>query len=248
MPPRRYRNQQSGIIRTGPYVGRPQRQPTDRTRALALEQVRNLVNGFKFARRPLGRPLNSFVTITWRKTPLFSDTNCSALQTKVFACLSRYLKRHDIAVAFVWTRERVRGVGLHTHALVHLGPKPVPVGFGLRDYLGTKFQFASDGIDIKPQVGALPYLLKGFDRRAFKYSGFEAQNIGAALGIKDCGPQGVITIKRAGCSRSIDAAARKRAGWSELRSFDDLHAVLGREFRGKRANRLVRIGQRQQRQ
>lgn len=237
------------IIRTGPYAGLPRRQPTDRTTAIALPQARNLINAASFARRQ-GWPLNTSITITWPKTPLFTGANWAALQGRVFDFLGRYLKRRGIPVAFVWTRERARGMGPHTHCLLHLGPNPTAITFRLKAYLDRKFSFATRGVWIDAadtglgsgmQAGALRYALKGVDHAAFRYVGLERENIAGALGLRDRGPQGIIKIKRAGCSRTIDAATRRRAGWREWRSLDDLRSALDPKFRHERVQGLIRI-------
>ena len=76
------------------------------------------------------------------------------------------------------------------------------------------------------QAGLMRYCLKGLDHRDFHYSAYETDNIGDAIGIDHRGTQGIIEIKRAGVSQNISAAARKRAGWTELRSIEDLRSEL----------------------
>lgn len=240
------------IIRTGPYAGLPRRQPTDRTTAIALAQARNLINALRFARRQ-GWPLNAFLTITWRETLLFTGGNWPELQSQVFDCLGRYLQRRGIPVAFVWTRERARGMGAHTHGLLHLGANPNAIKLGLKTYLDKKFSFTPRGVRIYAakwglgsgmQAGSLRYLLKGIDYMAFRYEGRELQNIAEALGIENRRPQGRIMVKRTGCSRTVDAAARRQAGWRERRSLDDLRSEIDPKFQDQRFVRRIRIGQR----
>jgi hypothetical protein len=74
----------------------------------------------------------------------------------------------------------------------------------------------------------LVYCLKGFDHRAFRYVGVngDTENIGAALGIDHRGQQGFIDIKRCGTSQNVGPAARRKAGWTEIRGVDGLHRAL----------------------
>ena len=56
----------------------------------------------------------------------------------------------------------------------------------------------------------------------FRYVGYEKSNVGAELGIEDRGQQGIITVKRSGTSQNIGPAARKAAGWREVRRIHEL--------------------------
>lgn len=211
------------------------RRPTDRTRALTLEQVRALVNALTFARYT-GRPLNAMLTIAWQQSGLFTEADWAHLQTALVDRTVRHLQRRGIQTAFVWTRERVHGRGAHTHLLAYLGSQPARIAPELVDYLTSKFQFEQGGL--RPdmgdygahtpvmQAGLLRYVLKGYDHRAFIYAATETVNIGAALGIDHRGQQGIIDIKRAGTSQNIGAAARKRAEWAEIRDIAALTRAL----------------------
>ena len=236
-PSRRYRIRQEGVIRTGPFVGLRKRRPTDRSRALDLDHVRGAVNAAAFA-SSAGWPLSVQLTIAWELSEYFADEGWATLQTRLFNEMGRYLRRRGIEIAFVWTRERAPGRGAHTHAAVHLGGKPIDVAAGLLAYLTDKFSFAPGAVDISMgkfgamtpsrRAGIMLYLLKGIDHAAFRFTGNDGstENIGAALGIDHRGQQGHIAIKRAGVSQNVALAARKRAGWREVRDLEGLSRLL----------------------
>lgn len=229
----------SRVIRTGPYSGLPKRQTTDRSKYLAIDQVRQAVNAASFA-ETLSLPLNAQITIAWRHSPAFAadGSNWSKVQTKLFDRIVRYLMRHKITTAFVWTRERQRGRGPHTHVAIHLGQKPKQIRKELQTYITKTFDFEREGIDFQmgdfgaqtPEMraGILRYALKAIDHTDFRYTGngTETENIGQALGIEHRGSHGVINIKRSGISQNIGPAARKQGGWIELRDIASLARKL----------------------
>ncbi len=235
--PRRFRLHQSGVIRTGPLRGLSKRVPTEKRRALDLGQVRSVVNAAAFAERQ-GQPLNARLDITWRESPLFRTKTWQKLQGEVFDHMTRFLRRRGIRTAFVWVRERAEGKGAHSHAALHLGPRPKEVKADLVHYLTRKFRFSGKGIRIgmgaygahtpAMRAGILRYITKGIDHRAFRYTDMDGstENIGAALGIRHQGEQGIIEIKRCGTSQNIGPAARSKAGWTEIRGVDGLRRAL----------------------
>jgi hypothetical protein len=182
------------------------------------------------------------LTITWRQSARFIQSQWESywrtLQTALFDQLTKYLLRLGIRTALVWVRERVRGIGVHTHALVHLGPNPRALKAGLQAHLDRLFEFGPTGIHISMgeygaktvtmRAGALRYFCKGIDPAAFRYVGWsgETENIAAALGIRYQGPQGTIKIKRCGASQNIGPAARREAGWREIRDLFSLERLL----------------------
>jgi hypothetical protein len=78
------------------------------------------------------------------------------------------------------------------------------------------------------RAGALRYVCKGIDQAAYRYVGWsgETEYIAAALGILDKGPQGIIKIKRCGTSQNIGLAARREAGWREIRDLFSLERLF----------------------
>jgi len=178
------------------------------------------------------------LTIAWNRSASFAEGQWPALQTRLFDHLIRYLRCQGIPAAFVWVRERARGMGPHTHALVHLGRKPTAVWPRLRARLDHMFRFDPTGIDISMgahgaktatmRAGMLRYVCKGIDHAAFRYVGLdgETENIAAALGIRHRGQQGIVEIKRCGTSQNIGPAARRQAGWTEIRDIASLNRSL----------------------
>jgi hypothetical protein len=61
-----------------------------------------------------------------------------------------------------------------------------------------------------------------------RYTGVGAgtEGLAAALGLEHRKPQGVIDIKRCGTSQSLGRAARRRAGWREVRDLASLRRTL----------------------
>ena len=83
------------------------------------------------------------------------------------------------------------------------------------------------GMQTQPmRAGLLKYLAKGMNQRDFHYAGRETVNIMDFLGVEHRGTPLPVPIKREGCSETINAKARSRAGWTELRSMSELHAAL----------------------
>ena len=113
-------------------------------------------------------------------------------------------------------RERSRGVGRHTHILVHLGSRPEALSNQLSVYLSEKFLFGPEGVKIthgrfgantaQMRAGLLRYILKGIDASAFRYTGLagETESIAEALGIQFSGNQGLITSSGAVLRRTSD--------------------------------------------
>jgi hypothetical protein len=197
-----------------------------------------MVNAWQFA-ASVGRPLNSgLLTVHWRASPLFLDHDWAVLQTKLFSAVTAFLQRAGLPTGFVWTRERANGRGAHTHALVHLGPRPSTIGPALVRHLSQKFRFGNGGIDLSMgrfgsitasmQAGAMRYILKGFDHQAFRYIGLsgETENLGMALGINHRGQQGIVALKRCGTSQNLGPKARRTAGWREVRDVTALGRLL----------------------
>lgn len=235
--PRHRQTQQTGIIRTGQYAGLPKRPQIDRTRYLTREQVGDAINAAAYA-KSVGLALNAQITVTWQNARHFDIRSWAEIQTAFFDKVSRHLKEHGITPAFLWTRERQHGKGPHTHGGIHLGPRPASIVHDLKRRLDNKFGFDEMGIkfDIGEfglmkstmRTGMLRYALKALAHADFRYTGIgsETENIGHLLGIGHRGNQGMISIKRAGASQNITRAARKAAGWTEIRELERLGVTL----------------------
>jgi hypothetical protein len=180
-------------------------------------------------------PLNAMVTIRWIDAEGFTPERWAAMQGRLLDKLGRWLSGQGVSPAFLWVRERVPGVGCHTHALVHLGPKPLAVAASLKAHLlrvggfrrpeGVEISLGQFGaMTLAARAGLRRYVAKGFDHRLWRYTGPDGgtENLGALLGLEHRGSQGVIEIKRCGFSQSLGPTARRRAGWVEVR---DLHGI-----------------------
>ena len=181
----------------------------------------------------VARPLNGLLTIVWRRSKQWLGVGSwPQLQGRLLDQVTRWLNRQGIVTACIWIRETKQGTGPHTHFAIHLGTRPIQVKDSFLRWLEGAFGFDTKGVKLNmglygamtPQAraGILRYLLKGFDRRQFQYWFGEALNTAAELGIEDRGPQGIVTIKRAGTSQNIAPAARRRAAWPERRSIAEL--------------------------
>lgn len=225
---------QSGVIPRGPLTGQPKRRPTNRTKSIAFDQVRNVVNAIIYAEK-IGHPLNNGITAAWEWTDLYDGTPAgwAHCQTKFQDLLKRWLARKGIKTELVYVRERAKARGAHTHFQFYAPPR---LRKPLFDYLNATLKFRPDGLCLDDtdfgmqtpvmRAGNLRYHLKGIDHAATTYRGLDTINIGAALGIDHRGQQGTVEIKRCGCSHGIDKTARKRAGWQELRDLEALYRAL----------------------
>lgn len=236
--PPQARGPSPGRIARGPYRGLLRRPEADRTRALDLDQLRQLVNAAAFA-EVCGAPLNGMATLRWADAEGFEPDRWAAMQGRLFDKLSRWLQAQGISPAFVWVRERVPGVGCHTHLLLHLGSRPLSVAADLTAYLlraggfrraeGVHVSLGEFGaMTIEARAGLRRYAAKGFDHRLWRYTGPDGgtENLGAVLGLDHRGSQGIIEIKRAGVSQSLGPTARRRAGWVETRDLHGLRRLL----------------------
>jgi hypothetical protein len=198
---------------------------------LAYQQVANIANAVAFTNAG-GHPLPVFMTLIWGHCADFDETKLGPLTTRFFDCLSKWLRRHRVALRAVWTRERGPNKGHHVHALTNI---PIPLLCDLDKYarrvLGAsggaiKYSYGGRGMWTSAmQMGALRYAAKGLDPNAFRYEGLKPTNIADALGIKAVA-EGRIFAKRAGCTQNIGPTARRRANWRELRGLDELAGVL----------------------
>lgn len=229
------------IIARGPLAGLPRKPATDRRTALDRSQVAELANAAAFA-ASLGVPFNAMLTVRWGLLPGFVDDDLPRLQTILLDRAARWLGRDGVVLHAVWTRERARGVGLHTGIAMHLPSRRLAqalcaylersMGFVTR--YGHRAVWLTWGARSHAAwAGSLRYLLKGLDHRAFIYVGTQTANLGVELGIDHRGQQGFVPIKRAGTTQNIGRAARKRAGWRDVRDVAGLRRLIcGESFDG----------------
>lgn len=221
------------------------RHRTDRTKALAFEQVREQANAFEFADRQ-GRPLTVAMTVVWNLMADFNEAGWeerwSAIQTRFMKSIARWMSHRGIEPTWIWSRECSKSLWWHTHIQLHLpraanGKRTGTLARELAAHLESSFSFAPGGIYLsfgtfgmwtKPmRCGELIYQLKGVDHRAYTIDNTgETVNIGSALGIEHRGNQGHIPLKRAGTTENIGAAARRRVAWLERSSLDDLRQII----------------------
>jgi hypothetical protein len=216
------------------------RPVTDRKRALDLDQVCAVANSAGYS-AVHGKPLHALLTVSWELSAQFTLAGWADLQTRLLDAAMQFLRRRGIEGACAWTRENVSGIGPHSHAAIYIGPNASNLRQPIVEYLSRKFGFEPEGVDIsfgrfgantdKMRAGILRYIVKGFDHSQFRYTGigFETENIAVALGIRHRGQQGNIVIKRAGTSQNIARAARRAAGWREVRTPEGLHRILNPE-------------------
>ncbi|MGK7871505.1 hypothetical protein [Falsiroseomonas sp. E2-1-a20] len=155
-----------------------------------------------------------------------------AFQGRTFDSMKSWLHRYGQFIAFAWLREDGR-YGRHTHMALHLDP-------ALRDDLhqhilkAGRFNADPAGIVITPddrpcmatafqRSGLLRYFLK----QTSPIARFDGRLVMLALGVDNQG-RGPCTTegKRSGVSHSIGRATRAAAGWRELVTLPELHAVL----------------------
>ncbi len=188
-----------------------------------------------------GRPLNSLLTIAWRKTPRFRKAEWSTLQTEVTDKLTRFLRRRSIGTAFTWTRERVTGIGAHTHIALHLGKRPRKIAAELLRYLERAFSFDPKYVDISMgedgansatmRSGILRYIAKGLDH---KCAGERAPPHAAGRGTRGHGGQvpeqeGAVVL----VSMAASAAADIPRGVGFLFNHERLNIAAGIPAQGR---------------
>jgi hypothetical protein len=101
----------------------------------------------------------------------------------------------------------------------------------------VEYSYGQFGMHTLPmQIGAFQYLCKRLDHRAFVYFGFQSVNVADYLGFEHRGTDGFVSAKRAGWTENIGIAARRRAGWQEIRHLDHLALALHKEH----ANAILR--------
>lgn len=210
----------------------PQRLPTDWRYYLTQEQVSDLVNAVAFS-HSTGHPLIAKLTVIWAHFSEFTEDRLGSLTTRFFDLIGKWLRRRGIAFRAAWTRERGQQKGHHLHALTNI---PIRHLRDMEVYLRQTFRISHGGLDfsygrygmrtLPMQMGALRYVCKALDHRAFKYFGYNTVNIADALGIQHTGTGGPIHVKRAGCTTNIGSTARRRAHWRELRHIDELAQAL----------------------
>lgn len=232
----------SGPARRGPKAGLPRSYQTDPHKHLTWEDLLALIDAERFA-NSIGLPLTAFLTVTWRSAPEFNAKrrdSWQAHQERLCAALRIFLRDHKITPAYAFVRERVVGMGAHTHFFVHIPSKRwTSVKRKLEKHLLAAGGFSNPravkitgdrnggrGIVHESQrSGVLQYLAKGINPNEMVPTGAGTIPLPTFLGIR---PQKQATIpgQRIGCTRNIGPAARKKAGYRDMSTLLELANAL----------------------
>ena len=217
-------------------------------------QISELLNAEAFAEWQ-GIGFTAHATLHWRCDPAFEFLRPGASRLHRFLDkLGRWLKRQDIPVAFAWVNEVGREYGEHTHLVLHV-PKPRRGAIGAFNAFkaslhawdhGETEGFHPDQVDRfgKPwpavkitgarygihnrrmRSGLCKYLLQGDRPEGPRLHRLRCRDPCCRTWHQaegQCCPDPKPTLRR---SCSLGPAARRAAGWTELRSLEDLHARL----------------------
>jgi len=233
IPP--YRAIPSALIQRGSHTGLPKKPKPDRKRFLYLRQVQNLTNAVLFSDRQ-GQQLISGMTVLWSHLPGFKSVELPRLQTRLFKRITQWAERNGFELCAVWVRENGKQKKEHLHVIWNV---PVNLLGDLERFILADMRFSKGGVEMsrggygrfgmrtqKMRLGKLRYMLKAYDHRHFRYYLRESQNTGEILGIQHRGTDGALDCKRAGTTQNIGPAARKRAGWQEIKGYDALGRAL----------------------
>jgi hypothetical protein len=214
---------------------RPVRGPASarNTDFLQFQSAKNVINGVAFA-ASVGTPVTVSLTLHWDLFQHYDTDDPIRSQGKLVNRCTNWLADRGIPIRYVWVRENGVYKRQHLHWLLHL---PVRHWRDFRAFLTqaggcyrspgrTDAPFKMSGGKWgmwKPTMwaGETRYILKSLCPTARS----DGRLIMDALGIRhkrSLPLQGM----RAGVSRSLNKTTRSRAGWRELDTLDQLHAVL----------------------
>jgi hypothetical protein len=215
-------------------VRRPRRQDQD-TSHLRRDQASNLLNAWAFAEHQL-TPLDLHVVVHWERLNLIAGQSILAQQAKFLDRVSKWLRKRQKPMAYLWTIEFSAKKGHHTHLLLSAKQlHPRALGNLLRSLPKL---LTGDDTTLHPcviRVECNNSLLPHDPSRRGRVAHTEGQRRGlVAYGCKGFTPdvaarvginaenQGEVRFRRCGVSRSLDWSARRRAGWTEqsLDQFD----------------------------
>lgn len=178
------------------------------TESINRRQVDNVRRASAFARHELELPLNTAVTIYWAVAsgPGGGGGVWRDKQKLLFTRLRHWLQRRDSPWVAIWTVENGQlSKGVHTHMAIHV-PDDIPLE-DVVAYLHQQVGNMPGVLEVKPTrpPGGFPvwqtYMLKGMNPELWDAYGVPK---------KWRKGEGLVTGKRCGVSRSIDAAARAR--------------------------------------
>ncbi len=181
------------------------------------KQAKNLLEALEFARQMRLR-LNVSVDIFWLMFLKSTDD-----RTRIARCqerLSKWCKRHDFPLTWIWVREIGNHGGSHVHILMHVPPWLMESGefqSALERVLepegGPSHEQAINYEPAYDPLGKLRYMLKGLPPKDGKQLGVRTK------------PQGEIEGKRCGTTENIGASARRK----RLARAADPESKLGRK-------------------
>ena len=211
-------------ITRGPYAGDVRRPKQDRQQHMVFDQQRELINALDFAESVAPR-LDTFMTILWRHRPGFDDKEWVKLERLMWVKICQWLRVRGVEHRCIWVREWGRQKGPHLHALLRV---PTAMQLEFRDYLVSSYGLLQGGVIIKASlsgkqhVGLLRYLMKGSDRRDFRYRLGETVNVNDLLGIEHRGTAPPINVQRCGVTRNLGPSARRDSGFRDRRHLEDV--------------------------
>jgi hypothetical protein len=207
--------------------------------SISRHSVEQIINAFAFAEYN-SNPFTAFFAIAWEKTDNWCPDQLPERQELFARALRRWLEKHGLPCAYVYTVENGQAVGLHTNVAVHIPRKlfktflceasslvpgfngdPLTVGF-FKDRRSGRVQFH---FHPNQRRGSLKYMLKGVDPDASFNSPAGRVRLCDHLNLRPI-PQGTVTGRRTGVSHCLGKEARARAGWTDQSAPDALKTAL----------------------
>ncbi len=193
------------------------------TNALSSRHVTEMVNASAFAEAQ-GLGLNAHVIVRLEDSPRLAACGLPWLRAAVTrtmrGCVARWAPGHGFAAIRV--AERTTRSGLHLHIAAHL---PDELRRPIAAALAHELMVPDDGVAIRitaarrsgpaARLRLLRYLLKGAEPIFAERIGLEAQ------------PEGLVAGERCRATMNIGPAARRAAGWQEIRKPAALARALG---------------------
>lgn len=207
------------------------------TKSLTRAQLSNAANAFQFSEQ-IGCPLTIPINVNWSTGIGKTPAQALADQHRFLKLAGQWLTYHGIPQAWMWAME-YPGYRLHSHLNLHLPDDPalyrafhakafswVPAEAELMFSGGGKFMD-----HLEDRQNRARYVLKGIGPDAtIRMPDRTQRSIAELLDLSDLikrrGDQGELACKRFGVSRSIDKAARAKAGYTDTHDPFDWLAIL----------------------
>lgn len=216
----------------------------------------------------IDRPLNTFVTVILAHAAAMKGESAQPYAQRVARFRARFLERLRAFLvettgiaAYVWAAEHsgtAGSKGLHWHIAVHLRSpaqrkaleRALSPGFSARGVLISGVRTAA-----QRREGFMTYMIKKADHRAFVYRlrlddeglpEWRSVNVAEALSIEHIGTDmGAVPGQRLGVAHAINRAARRAAGWRELRRIEQWADALDQLGPDRRQRYMDRVAGRQ---